>query len=1165
MSTNGYNSYNLSYQQSSAQRYASYHTAPASNNITQSAHQYQQPPPTTQAQQYMPYPTQSHTPQNSGYGTGATWNNDAYGATRETTKQAAEVLHNMSNPSYAPSTTPATTQPTFITNTTTSSHPSHYASSNAPQVLAQQSHSLYGQSQAHPQSVNNNRALPSPVTALKSHLHATQSIYNRQQQQRSDSPAQSQYTTAQANNARTATMMATANQQYGGYGNQQVASVESSRGSQNHTPSNVNNYNTAPMPPAAPSAPTVSIADTYHTQGTTTVDPLAVYDPWPEYQRKQAARKAIEEAARAEEERLAAETRKIEEERRRQEESESLRQPQPKSNANQSQKEQQPNTVEVAAAPPAGEYGLSDALEAEIRAMMAKMRELNSKDPSLLARIWEEERRAKPKSQTTQSKPTPPDTAPPPAAAQSTQSAHASTPQSANSEENISHRETMSTNVFKPATPVVAQAEPVRRTQTPASRPAGNTVWPAEKKAHLAKAAAAYLNDYNTFRKILPARIITLLNSNPSYIQLCEQLEQMEFKLDRAAFAKCLLTAVPDVNSKSRQSLPQAPAPVQTPPVPPAVMKKDISASVAPSPQDTPVSGPSAPGPPASTEQYTPFPNHGSPAGPSPNTPAPAPAPAPVVEMMPIKPELRKPANKEEAARKRNLSDLVDLTQLSEDEDMGPPPKRLDSGAMHISDPQGTTNGDKQMSTSITNGPPQSFMQQLPALPNSLRYTTYVKPLDRNKALRRNTYNPATIARDVLIACGRHPSQRNLNQHLDQLRTSLPNVTMESDLSTIRWDLIDPGNPPPDYFKERVEDLTQDADEDSGHDERPRPRSPSNAIGGEGGAQVKAQALPEAINPFIKKKRRGRPPRNSLPDTTEPVNQPAPMSSSDRPASGASGVGYSAFRSATQYNPDGTPIPKKRGRPVGWRKAIHGSATTQAQTNSNKDTGLLNKYQPLQSSSLRNVRPDDAAIRIDSRSPSVVNRVFQSYKCKWLNCKAELHNMDTLKKHVFKIHHKDTVGNALNCLWDDCGQDTHSPSFDLESNWRNHVQQAHFDPLLWELGDGPASGLSDSHDSDAYLSDAQGRQVTPRIIVDPERLEALSLSPPGLLSRGRGRPPKRTLEQEARDAHDRLVSLKMRIGGPGMDCGGTTLVNDKRRRGLIDVDETEEEVVNVED
>jgi len=43
------------------------------------------------------------------------------------------------------------------------------------------------------------------------------------------------------------------------------------------------------------------------------------------------------------------------------------------------------------------------------------------------------------------------------------------------------------------------------------------------------------------------------------------------------------------------------------------------------------------------------------------------------------------------------------------------------------------------------------------------------------------------------------------------------------------------------------------------------------------------------------------------------------------------------------------------------------------------------------------------------------------------------------------------------------------------------------------------------------------------------------------------------------------VSLKTRIGGPGMDRGGATLVNDKRRRGLIEGDETEEELVDVED
>lgn len=103
------------------------------------------------------------------------------------------------------------------------------------------------------------------------------------------------------------------------------------------------------------------------------------------------------------------------------------------------------------------------------------------------------------------------------------------------------------------------------------------------------------------------------------------------------------------------------------------------------------------------------------------------------------------------------------------------------------------------------------------------------------------------------------------------------------------------------------------------------------------------------------------------------------------------------------------------------------------------------------------------------------------------------------------------------------------------------------------------------HDSEAYLSDAQGRQVTPRITVDVERLQANNTSSQGPASGARrGRPPKNKAEQEARDAHSRLVSQRKRIGA-GMDRSGSTLVNDKRRRGFNHSDGTEEELVDAED
>ena len=106
--------------------------------------------------------------------------------------------------------------------------------------------------------------------------------------------------------------------------------------------------------------------------------------------------------------------------------------------------------------------------------------------------------------------------------------------------------------------------------------------------------------------------------------------------------------------------------------------------------------------------------------------------------------------------------------------------------------------------------------------------------------------------------------------------------------------------------------------------------------------------------------------------------------------------------------------------------------------------------------------------------------------------------------------------------------------------------------------------LLDAHDSEAYLSDAQGRQVTPRITVDTEHYLANTLSSraPVTTARGQGRPPKNRQEQEAHDTYARLVSQKQRLGGPGMDRGGATLVNTKRRRGLNDNSETEEELVS---
>lgn len=94
--------------------------------------------------------------------------------------------------------------------------------------------------------------------------------------------------------------------------------------------------------------------------------------------------------------------------------------------------------------------------------------------------------------------------------------------------------------------------------------------------------------------------------------------------------------------------------------------------------------------------------------------------------------------------------------------------------------------------------------------------------------------------------------------------------------------------------------------------------------------------------------------------------------------------------------------------------------------------------------------------------------------------------------------------------------------------------------------------------------------MTPRIQPSPSRPLEHRSSPfsaghsASQAGRGRGRPPRALQEQEAVEAQRAMVALKKRIGGPGIDRGGATLVNEKRRRGFVDNDE-EEQFIDAED
>lgn len=76
---------------------------------------------------------------------------------------------------------------------------------------------------------------------------------------------------------------------------------------------------------------------------------------------------------------------------------------------------------------------------------------------------------------------------------------------------------------------------------------------------------------------------------------------------------------------------------------------------------------------------------------------------------------------------------------------------------------------------------------------NALIHKDIVRPIRRRRdALRRSNYSSETIARDILLATGSHPTMDPLNSHLDILRKESRAVNPESNMSTFMWDSVDP-------------------------------------------------------------------------------------------------------------------------------------------------------------------------------------------------------------------------------------------------------------------------------------------------------------------------------------------------------------------------------------
>lgn len=680
----------------------------------------------------------------------------------------------------------------------------------------------------------------------------------------------------------------------------------------------------------------------------------------------------------------------------------------------------------------------------------------------------------------------------------------------------------------------------VTPTPNPTSRPAstvspatvpGRTSWPENKKWDLAVAASNTLQSSpdNFGRTITPEQIHAYLSQNPSYEQLCRQIESQGFVIDRGFFARALLMAVPSLSDQAGppvQSLKEAPT-------------GDQSTSNAPIAQMT------APIKPLKVrwedQKRT----------------------ASVQETKPAN-----PPTKQEMARKRNIAEIVDLSQLSDDDILPPKFQKLPkeqetprcpspplqnhdqifsqaplNHSLHSPAPRYTPNALKHTITSLPFTPQQQELRHLEDI---------VKPLNKRDILKRLRYDPKSIVMDVLVAAGRHPTMSPLNHHLEILRTNFKHVTGTSDLTTFRWDLIDPGGPQVPSAPVPVHTAVEvDGNEADGEAVMEFSKSRDEirlAVTNNVESVVSNSVNPSVAGAwrpfkFVGSRRRKTLPAdinsNTTPGNTGRRGRP-PGAKNKHPRKSDSSISMiNQVNVASRPRVDTTPA-----RPSGLRNIVAPS-----------DGIAVVVPSPSPSKPYQENRRSGGAVPSTKRSSQPSAPIHRVYECRWKDCPAELHNLETLRKHVRR--HRDAFDEPpYPCLWEGCranrttnAEEPEPLDFQTDASWNKHMNGRHIEHYAWLLGDGPHTPRSSDTEASDCLSDSQGRQMTPVVGGSGHRPDPLPLSSK---RRAYHKAHGHITEREKAEAFLAASEARRRNFGPGMDKNGVDLVTKDKNALLSD-------------
>lgn len=387
-----------------------------------------------------------------------------------------------------------------------------------------------------------------------------------------------------------------------------------------------------------------------------------------------------------------------------------------------------------------------------------------------------------------------------------------------------------------------------------------------------------------------------------------------------------------------------------------------------------------------------------------------------------------------------------------------------------------------------------------------------VQPIRWSDTLPKVTYDPATIARDVLIAAAKHPTEKHLNHHLEPLRRNFTKIDYLANLATFRWDLVDVKQPethvdrvplvhaphmpplqpphpqPPQAARHSVSrDPTVTPNHVVSRDYVPMPprdTPPNRQVAMP--ERIDARAPPGGLSPWgtlpFKPPTYHSPQRifsssnlpsglpridsvpaspkfpshQSVPLPTPPPPQPPARPQQRRPSTTNSPAPPKPPPATKQPTPKSTKSntkPKPQGQTV-KSQPDSGQAVKSPETKRppqplvvipNSPVKMTTKRRPGRPS--KNAATNNAATNIEVAIHREQPVHYQIFPCKWEECTAELHNIESIRAHLIKVH----IPHFLVCKWQDCDNKTPMAAADMFT----HLSSEHVSKMAWELGDGP--------------------------------------------------------------------------------------------------------------